>query len=231
MGLRNIPAPRTKLGLFERMSLARSGKRDGKQGRFELLEVGDDLSAHMSAFMSSELEKFFNFRDDILKYYVITLDCHNLDIDLIDCDKRSQCRQISCKKCQRLFADAIFEINNTTENIVNSFRLQPQEDLPEPVKINYATDLEARTQKLMRCLNSKIRLIETTHSMLEAYFCIYRLKLKCYWETAQRHHKELAPILPADDLLIMLCNHKFLGSFEEEYLKALAQLEKYSPQE
>ena len=252
--IRRMKAPRNSLGMFERMRLARNGRRDGADKRLSPLQAGYGAIAHMSPFISSEIEAHLGLRDDIIKYYVIYLDCRNLDKELIRCDKTEECKLLSCAKCRHCFSDAVTMINNEANNVIASL------DVPEPALAEEKADLSARlageplpphltqkmlnrlgaidkalaelecekTRELVHFLNSKVRLIEMIQKLLEAHFRIHALRLKHYWKAASKQDKSLPPVLPPDDALFALCHQTPLGAMTQEYETALELRSRYT---
>jgi len=250
---RKIPAPRNKLGLFERISLAHTGKRDGAEKRFKFVETDGGATVHMSAFISSELEKFFNFRNDVFKYFIIALDCRKLDHDLIDCDKKENCKRYLCKKRLFFFAEAITAINNEINNLIATLGINDPKlcvektalakmildcSQPRQIQVKFETRINEidkifnecevlKKQKLTRHIHSKIRLIERIRMLLEAHYRIHVLRLKHYWKAARINDKAISPVFPSDEVLFNICHQTFLGAIDHEYYMALRQRDMY----
>ena len=252
--IRKLPAPRSKLGIIERAILAHNGKRDGSDKRIIKVQDEDSRDVYISPFMSFEMEKYFCLRDDALKYYILLLDCHNKDNELVICGEKELCKRRYCKKCCHCFSDAITMSNNEINNVINVLGVSDpklivekenllaelkKQSKPQQILLKTRTQInainkliaeneDAKVQRLVKLLNSKIRLIEEINRLLEAHFRIHILRLKHYWKAAQLKDSSLPPVLPSDDDLIGQCHQTFIGAFTDEYNNAIQQREQYT---
>ena len=217
-GLKKMPRVRQNLSFFEKLDLKKKGKRDGKNERFEEVDIivdGVSKTIHNSGVIMEEMAKFVTIRCLIYSGSRFGQTKYTFCELINDLKRRNNELEMSLG---HMFDVDTKNYRTATSELRNAQLDQDRKDFHELTISNLESKMYNETKNhywsIIINLEEEVRLLETFHSIISNHLNRHQERISYYWNHATQHMGALSVVPPSEWDLLALKRETRFGEME-----------------